>query len=294
MPSHLDKAVAAAAAFPLPAWAKRALQAIFMALALFYLARTFRENPAGLWERLGNLAWPWVAGAGVLLVLIQGCNAFILKAALPAYGNGLDFGKSFWISSVANLHSLVLPFQAGMGTRALLLNRWAGLGYGSYVKMSLLLWGLLIAASLWMGSVALLYPFTLRYALPALAATALAAFLFRLSGPRGMALGTLFLGELFLSGLRYFCVFRACGVDAALADCVFMGCFAVIVPIIAPVPGGLGVVESALVWSGGLVHIPAEASLGAALINRILSSLSAVGLGVFGQFRVMGGEPGGT
>ena len=270
----------------IPAWAKWAVQAGCFALAVVYLVGAFRGNTVGLAERLRTLRWEWAAGALALLFMNQLLAAFILRVALDGRGTPLPFGRTFWISAVSDFHSLILPFQAGLGTRALALKQWAGLRYSDYARMSLGLWAMLLVACCWLGGLALVPPTPSGAALGLAASAAVLLGIRRAGLPNGPALAALYAATQALSGLRFFCLFAAFGNPPGLRDCFIMACLSVVAPLVAPVPGGLGVLESAIVLGGRMAQVPDEASLTAALANRFLYSALLCALGAAGSILI--------
>jgi uncharacterized membrane protein YbhN (UPF0104 family) len=216
---------------------------------------------------------------------MQIVNAAILKTALRGRGLSLGAVPALRITLLANFHSLVLPFQAGWGTRAVMLNSALGLGFKDYAFMSLGLWIVLILATLCAGAMAWLWPWDPARGAAALAAVLAAGGALRLARiPKGAALLPWYGVDALLGGLRYRFLFLACGTDAGLPECVFMGCFSILAPLLAPVPGAVGVLESSIVIGSRMARLPADAGLAVALLNRILVSVLFVALGVAAQF----------
>ncbi len=267
-----------------PGPARIAFRILCFALAAYFLWRVFRANPGEVRDRLLSARWGWLAAAAAVLASMQIANAAILKTALEGRGLALGPGPSLRITLLANFHSLVLPFQAGWGTRAVMLNSALGLGFKDYAFMSLGLWIVLILATLCAGAMAWLWPWDPIRGAAALAAVLAAGAALRLARiPKGAILLLWYGVDALLGGLRYRFLFQACGTDAGLPECVFMGCFSILAPLVAPVPGAVGILESSIVIGSRMARLPADAGLAVALLNRVLVSVLFVALGAAAQ-----------
>ena len=299
----------------------RVARAIASALVLTALV-LYGIRYAGELDRLLRADPLSLAGVAALVVAVRLLAGEVMRDTLARLGHALRLGSIFWLSALSSVSSLLLP-RAGFGALGLALRVRHGVPFAasSSLLLPLSVLDLVVVGVAGLGLEAWLaasgrasalltavFAATLAAALAALfvgprlpyAPARLAEFLTRMAdawqrlrGDRGYALRMLGLltGITALRVVRLALAFHAIGFAPQLEGLMLASLLGDLTFMLALTPGALGLREAAIVYGAQLAGVGPEASLAAALIDRIAMIGVLLVLAQIAAWRVLRHEP---
>ena len=239
------------------------------------------------------------------------------RHVLKVFQVDAPFKEWFGLMVCNSMFNYYLPAKGGTVVRAYYLHERYGFKYSYYVSMSAGSYLITLVLFSGMGILALANRFHLEETYPKILATVLFLFLagsvlaailiqlliryrkgigikkfdafavhvkeglshFGKNKKQTLAFSLFMCAYLLVLAARLFLCFRFLDVDISLIEALVIRSLAQFSFLISVIPGNLGVNEGVIVFSAGLVDIPAEQALLAALVDRVVTMIVTFGAG---------------
>jgi uncharacterized membrane protein YbhN (UPF0104 family) len=284
--------------------------AAMLAMAVFLF---FGQDYLKELDRIGSAWWPAVLGIAIVHTLTLWLQGLTTKWGLDAFDRSITATESFSIFVLSSYANLLLP-RSGLGATAAYLHKvkkCSLVDYGSVVLVNgilfvmacsgvcciLLIIGWLshgVATPIW-----LTIGVSLFFVLSVIASVARWGFFGRYKGPghslitrlnhatcrlansgsrRMFGLGAAHIALAFLRAIRFQFAFLALGLDVPFFGVLFASVLGDLAFVIAFTPSALGFREAAVALSAAHLGIPVSLALSAAVLDRLVFSLTVVAI----------------
>lgn len=282
--------------------------AAMLAMAIFLFAG---QDYLKELDRIGGAWWPAVLGVAVVHTLTLWLQGLTTKWGLDAFDRSITAKESFSIFVLSSYTNLLLP-RSGLGATAAYLHKvkkCSLVDYGSVVLVNGILFvmacsgvccAMLIIGWLWHGvetPIWLAIGVSAFFVLSVLVSVARWGFLEKYTGPghllvtrvnhatsrlaksgsrRVLGLGTAHVALAFLRAIRFHFAFLALGLEVPFFGVLFASLLGDLAFVIAITPSALGFREAAVALSAAHLGIPVSLALSAAVLDRLVFSLTVV------------------
>ncbi len=285
-------------------------------LALFYLINNIEEI-----QQISIVHPFYFAPIIILTVLFLISNGLISKLILERQGINLSFTEWFGLSVIGSMTNYLTPFRGGLLTNAVYLKKTHNYSYGKFISILGSTYVLIFMVNSLSGLLSLLWfyfnngVFSISLFLVFLLLFLFCLFLliFPLKLPKTHSISYLqkvlnvinnllylrkskrllfqliclsIINVIIVSLVNYF-EFVMIGVELSIEKSIMLSVFSTYSLLLSITPGGLGVKESFMVYSGWVLSVPIASVAVISVVDRLITFVPTLLLGLFYSHKLM-------